>query len=231
MKVVALLPMKAHSERIPNKNMRLFGGKPLYHFVAYVLETSSLVATILINTDSDIIAMDARKHFSKVKIIDRPEALRGDFVSMNDIVAYDIHGTEAEHFIQTHSTNPLLMAGTLNKAIAVYFDSLGEHDSLFSVTQLQTRLYWEDGRPINHNTAELLRTQDLPPVFEENSNLYLFSKTSFSEAGNNRIGLKPQMFVMDKLEAIDVDEEEDWKMAEVLLELRKNMLRWHGKDG
>ena len=93
---------------------------------------------------------------------------------------------------------------------------MNDYDSLFSVTKWQTRLYWDADRPINHNPHELLRTQDLPPVYEENSNIYIFSKSSFRKAGEQRIGLKAQMFEINKIEAIDIDEEADFIMAERL---------------
>jgi CMP-N-acetylneuraminic acid synthetase len=216
MKLAALLPMKEHSERVPNKNMRLFAGRPLYHAVAQVLQLSDLVERIVINTNSDAIARDAKAHFPKAVIHERPESIRGDFVPMNEIIAYDTSLIQAEHFLQTHSTNPLLTRETLERAIERYFASLGRYDSLFSVTRLQTRLYWEDGRPVNHNPKELLRTQDLPPVYEENSNIFLFSKASFAAAGLNRMGLNPLMFEMGKLEAVDIDEEDDFLLAETL---------------
>ena len=216
MKLIALLPMKGHSERVSNKNMRLFAEKPLYHCVARVLQESDFIETIVINTDSDIIAEDATKHFSKVKIHIRPENIRGDMVPMNDIIAYDINHYPGEHFLQTHSTNPLLSSKALEEGIQTYFSMPDEFDSVFSVTRWQTRLYWSSGEPINHNPEELIRTQDLSPVFEENSNFYIFSKTSFKRADNRRIGLKPKMFVMDKIEAIDIDEDPDFKLAETL---------------
>lgn len=221
MKIIALLPMKGHSERVPNKNMRSFNGKPLYHCVSEVLEASAHVASFVINTDSELIAEDAVKNFSKVRIVNRPLELRGDFVPMNDIIGYDLSVSEGNHFLQTHSTNPLLTVETLDKSIEEYFSGLGSHDSLFSVTRLQTRLYWQSGAPVNHNPLELLRTQDLPPVFEENSNLYIFSKSAFSASNNKRIGLTPKMFEMNKLEAVDIDEEEDFRLAELLYRMRK----------
>lgn len=216
MKLTALLPMKGHSERVPNKNMRQFAGRPLYHQVAQTLQNCDLVDTILINTDSQLIADDATQHFPKVKIVWRPEELRGDFVPMNDIIGYDLSVSDGEHFLQTHSTNPLLTVNTVEAAVDRYFSSLGDFDSQFSVTRLQTRLYWESGAPVNHNPEELLRTQDLPPLFEENSNFFIFSKASFAAAGNKRIGLKPAMFAMDKLEAVDIDEPADFELAEQL---------------
>jgi CMP-N-acetylneuraminic acid synthetase len=220
MTVTALLPMKGHSERVPNKNMRLFAGKPLYHSVASILQRSDFIERIIINTDSPEIAEDASRHFSKVKIVWRPEELRGDFVPMNDIIAHDLSVSNSEHYLQTHSTNPLLTMGTLNTGIRKYFASLDRYDSLFSVTKMQTRLYWQDGQPVNHNPQELIRTQDLPPVYEENSNFFIFSKQAFAAAGNKRIGLTPLMFTMDKLEAIDIDEEVDFMLAQTLYQLK-----------
>lgn len=219
--VTALLPMKGHSERVPNKNIRPFAGRPLFHRVAESLESCDYVESIIINTDSEVIAEDAVRNFKKARIVWRPENLRGDFVSMNDILAYDLSITEGEHFLQTHSTNPLLTTETINNAIDQYFSGLQTNDSLFSGTRFQTRFYWASGEPVNHNPQELLRTQDLPIIYEENSNIYLFSKTSFAAAGNRRIGLRPEIFAMDKLEAVDIDEEVDFRLAETLFRMRK----------
>ncbi|MBF0231889.1 MAG: acylneuraminate cytidylyltransferase family protein [Desulfamplus sp.] len=225
MKVTALLPMKGHSERISNKNMRLMAGLPLYRYVAKVLEDSPYIESILINTDSNIIAEDAQQNFSKVQIIKRPQKLHGDEISMNKIIEYDISTCSRKtHFVQTHSTNPLLKRTTLEKAIESYFDNITKFNSLFAVTKLQTRLYWKDLRPVNHNPQQLLRTQDLTPLFEENSNFYIFSHSSFESAGGNRIGQTPQMFPMNKLEAIDIDEEEDFILAEMLIKTRKSLV-------
>ena len=213
--LTALLPMKGHSERVPNKNMRKFAGKPLYHCVAEILEMSEFIDSIVINTDSLIIAEDAQKYFSKVKIHKRPSELCGDMVPMNDIIAFDIKHIENENVLQTHSTNPLLSLETLNRAISYFEDIRPEKDSLFSVTKYQTRLYWGNGKALNHDPSVLLRTQDLPPIFEENSNIYVFSKKSFIDSGKLRIGLKPIMFEMNKIEAMDIDEEEDFILAEM----------------
>ena len=220
MGIIALLPMKVHSERVPDKNIKKFHGRPLYNAVLTALLRSAYIERVIINTDSDIIKKDAARHFERVEIIDRPKGLQGDLVSMNDIIAYDLSKTAGKHFLQTHSTNPLLSHKTLDRAIKVYFENLEKFDSLFSVTRLQTRLYWKDGSPINHNPKELLRTQDLPPVYEENSNLYIFSKNSFANAGSRRIGLKPMMLEIEKLEAVDIDEPADWEIAEVLYKRR-----------
>ncbi|MDB1122419.1 acylneuraminate cytidylyltransferase family protein [Vibrio algarum] len=217
MKVKALLPMKGNSERVPNKNMRDFDGAPLYHAIMKALLGSKYVEKVIINTDSEIIKQDAEKHFGdRVIVIDRPEGIQGDFVSMNNIIDYDLAHLDGEHFVQTHSTNPLVRSATIDAAIEQYFSKLEQFDSLFSVTRLQTRLYDENAKPINHNPHELLRTQDLTPLYEENSNFYIFSKQAFADSDNKRIGLKPQIFEVNQLEAVDIDEPEDFKLAELL---------------
>lgn len=222
-KVIALLPMKGHSGRVHGKNMRPLCGRPLFHWILMSLQNAKYVTRVVIDTDSQEIAQDALEHFDRVSILERPEAIRGDFVSMNVIIAHDLSQIKGEHFLQTHSTNPLLRAATVDKAIECYFNRLETYDSLFSVTRHQVRLYWQDGQAINHDPQELLPTQNLPPVYEENSCLYIFSGTSFNRSGNRRIGLRPQMFEMDKLEAIDIDEEQDFMLAEMLHKL--NMLK------
>jgi N-acylneuraminate cytidylyltransferase len=214
-KIVVLIPMKGHSERVPNKNLKLFNGRPLYHWIVLTALNSPYVKEVVINTDSEIIKNDALINFEKVRVIDRPISIQGDFVSMNEVINYDLKNSEGEHFMQTHSTNPLLQTKTINKAIETYFSNLNQCDSVFSVTKWQTRLYWKDTSPVNHNPEELLRTQDLPPVFEENSNFYIFSKETFFK-DKKRIGSKPMMAEVDKLEAIDIDNPEDFIIAELL---------------
>lgn len=223
-KILALVPMKSHSERVKNKNMRTFGGQPLLHAIMKTLQESIYIYKIVINTDSKIIANETTRNFSKAVINERPTELLGDFVSMNKIINYDIiKFKEYDHFIQTHSTNPLLSTKTLDAAIEKYFEVIEKgYDSVFGVTKFQSRFYWQDGNAINHNPKELIRTQDLTPIYEENSNFYIFSRDSFKKADNKRIGLNPYLFEVNKLEAIDIDNNDDFFLAEVLYKSIKN---------
>ena len=225
-KIKALLPMKGTSERVSNKNMRNFKGRPLYHAIMDTLLKSKYIEKVVINTDSEIIAEDAKKNFGEsVIIIDRPKEIQGGDVSMNKIIEYDLSQLEGECFLQTHSTNPLLRVETLDKAIETYFANLDKYDSLFSVTRVQIRFYDKNANPINHNPEELLRTQDLEPLYEENSNFYIFSKDSFKNTGNRRIGLQPHIFEVNKLEAVDIDEPEDFILAEILYQNRDKIFK------
>ncbi len=221
----ALLPIKDHSERIPGKNFRPLAGRPLWEHVIATLSAIEEIEAIYIDTDSERFQLDVIAPYPKVKTIERPEPLRGDFVSTNKLFAHDLTviPSEFDFFIQTHTTNPLLNADTVRGAIEKYRQlyEAGDHDSLFSVTRYQSRFYWRDGRAVNHDPANLIRTQDLEPLIEENSNFYLFSRESFAKT-NARIGEKPFLFEMDPLEAVDIDDMTGWNLAEALIAANKS---------
>ena len=217
--VVAIVPMRHTSERVPQKNYRQFGGRPLYHQIVRSLLAAHSVSGVLIDTDSPFIMEDAAREFPGVTVIQRPEHLRDGRIAMNDVLLHDVTQVPAEWYLQTHSTNPLLRPETIDLALASLFGALDRHDSLFSVTRLQTRLYDETGRPLNHDPAVLLRTQDLPPVYEENSCLYVFSRATL-ETRHNRIGARPMLFEIERAEASDIDEELDFAIAEYLFQRR-----------
>ena len=213
-KVIALVPMKAHSERIPDKNIRPFCGRPLYHHVLSALEDTAEIDEIIINTDSGRIAEEAPQSFSRVCIHQRPDELRGDHVSMNRILEHDISRSDGDLYLQTHATNPLLRSQTYADALEAFLEH-PEHDSLFGVTAYRSRFYSADGQAVNHDPNELLRTQDLPPLFEENSCIYIFTKQSFA-ATRARIGSSPLLFPTPPLESVDIDDDASWRLAELI---------------
>ena len=215
-KIVALLPMKANSERVKGKNFRPLAGKPLFQWILDALLSVDDVSCVIINTDAkEILIENGLVESDRVIIRQRKPELCGDFVSMNLILADDIAAVEADTYLMTHTTNPLISPETIKRALKSYESGLPNFDSLFSVNQIQTRFYRADMSPVNHNPDELVRTQDLEPWFEENSCLYFFNRESFSKT-NARIGKSPQLFVTPPLESIDIDEPEDWAMAEAV---------------
>ncbi|MFC1796334.1 cytidylyltransferase domain-containing protein [Pseudomonadota bacterium] len=218
--IAAIVPMRHHSERIPGKNYRLLNGLPLYHYIIDSLLACNGVDKILIDTDSPVIMKDAQEHFPGVLLYDRPPHLRNDHLSMNIVLENSIQQMPADYYIQTHSTNPLLRPETIDAAISKFFESDQDYDSLFSVTRIQTRLWDSAAMPVNHDPDVLLRTQDLPPLFEENSCLYLFAGSEFRVSGN-RIGKRPCLYEIDPLESIDIDEESDFRLAEFQMKERE----------
>ena len=215
-RLVALMPMRHSSERVPGKNYRPFGdGRPLFHHMVEVMSSCPAIDAIVIDTDSPEIKEQCAKSFPHVIVIDRPQHLLGGMTPMNDVLLHDVSQVESQFYMQTHSTNPLLTKETLSRAVEQFFSGYPIYDSLFSVTRMQTR-YWDSlARAVNHNPNILLRTQDLPPIFEENSCLYIFEGRTLKER-HNRIGLRPFMFEIERLEAQDIDEEIDFRIADMI---------------
>jgi len=215
-KLIALVPMRHSSQRVQGKNYRLLAGKPLYQHIIETLLAVPEINEIAVDTDSDPVMNGLRENFPQVKIINRPEHLRANDIPMNEILVHDSEQYPANFYLQTHSTNPLLKAETISRAIQIFNESYPQKDSLFSVTRWQTRLYFQDGSAINHNPKELLQTQDLPPVYEENSCMYIFTRENLI-AKRHRISDHPLMFEIPRLEAVDIDEESDFQIADILM--------------
>ncbi|MBE0687710.1 MAG: acylneuraminate cytidylyltransferase family protein [Anaerolineaceae bacterium] len=216
MKIAALVPMRHHSVRVPEKNFRLIAGKPLYQYILSSLIEVPEIDQIVVDTDSEKIIEGLKIYFPSVKIINRPEHLRADTIPMNEILLHDTDKIDADLYLQTHSTNPLLRPETISMAINHLCNHMPAYDSLFSVTKIQTRIWDQLTRPINHNPSILLRTQDLPPIYEENSCIYLFQRKTLLEL-RNRIGERPLMFEVDRSEAFDIDEELDFLLADLMI--------------
>lgn len=215
-KIVALVPMRHHSQRVPQKNYRELAGKPLFHYIIHSLQNCPEISEIVVNTDSEVILDGLQHNFPDVIRIKRPQTLCADTIPMNDILLYDVEQVPADLYLQTHSTNPLLSAATISNAINTFIASVDEFDSLFSVTRLQTRLWDQNTRPLNHDSETLLQTQDLPPVYEENSCIYIFTAENLRKR-KNRIGYQPLMYEVKAGESLDIDEETDFMIADIIM--------------
>jgi CMP-N-acetylneuraminic acid synthetase len=219
-KIAALVPMRHSSERVPGKNYRELVDKPLYaHIISTLMEVPE-INTIVVDTDSPVIIEGLKRDYPSVVTIERPEHLRAGTIPMNEILMYDTGQVSADLYLQTHSTNPLLGAQTLSAAIRFLREHYPAYDSLFGVTRIQARLWDQLVRPVNHNPAILLRTQDLPPMYMENSCVYLFTRQTL-EQRRNRIGERPHMFEINPAEAWDIDEEITFRIVEQLMQQKK----------
>ena len=220
MRIVALLPMKANSERVKGKNFRDFGGKPLFKWMLDTLLSVAEIDLIVINTDArHILAEYGLIDNERILIRDRHEEICGDLISMNLIIKDDIKNIDSDIYLMTHTTNPFLSRHSVEAAIEKFKIAVKAEgaDSLFTVNKVQDRFYDIDVQPINHDPANLIRTQDLDPWYQENSNLYLFSKDSFYKT-DARIGANPTMLVTAPYESTDIDTPDDWELGEVMVE-------------
>lgn len=210
--------MKANSERVKGKNFKILNGKPLFRWILDSLLALPEIAQVVINTDARTILADhGLVNSERVLIRDRKPEICGDFVSMNKVLADDIENVPADVYLMTHTTNPLLSAATISQALQAFLaaQANGTTDSLFTVNRFQTRFYRQDGSAVNHDPNNLIRTQDLEPWYEENSNLYIFTAESFAST-HARIGRQPMMFETPRLESIDIDDQVDWQLAEAV---------------
>jgi CMP-N-acetylneuraminic acid synthetase len=190
----------------------------LFRWVLDSLLSLPEIDKVIINTDArSILAQNGLVDADRVLIRDRKPEICGDLVSMNLVLADDVAAVGSVTYLMTHTTNPLLSAGTIAAALKAYRVSVaaGRCDSLFTVNKLQARFYRADGSAINHDPNNLMRTQDLEPWYEENSNLYIFNRTSF-EAKHARIGKKPIMFETPTVESADIDDQDGWNIAEAI---------------
>jgi N-acylneuraminate cytidylyltransferase len=222
MNIYALIPIKHNSERVPEKNYRDFNGKPLFFWIINTLLNSNYINKIIIDTDSLLIKELIPKYFNenmnRIIIYDRPIHLHGGHVATNDLFVNVIRelNLDADYYFQTHTTNPLLKTSTVNKALEQFLIKKKEgYDSLFSVNTHHTRFYDKNGDDLNHNRFKLIPTQDLEPIYEENSCIYIFTKKSLFEF-NARIAKKAFLFRMSNIESTDIDWPEDFELAKIL---------------
>ncbi len=204
----AILPLRKNSKRLKNKNIKKINGKPLYQFILKKLIKSKLVKKIIITTDYKF-----KENHKKLILIKRPKNLRGN-CNMNLVIKDVLDKIDGDDFIQIHATSPLLKISTINKAITYY--KKNKYDSLFSVTKIQKRFWSLKKKPINHRVNNSPTTQSLRLLYEENSGFYIFNRKTFLKRVN-RIGLKPKLFEINKQEAFDIDDNDDFEIVKRLL--------------
>jgi CMP-N-acetylneuraminic acid synthetase len=171
------------------------------------------VDEVVIDTDSDLVRKSAEEFFPQVTIVNRPEHLRSGDTPMNDVLLNTIDQVKADVYLQTHSTNPFLTTNSISRGLQIFADPDNDYDSIFSVSTLHARLWSDKLKPLNHDPRVLQRTQDLAPIYLENSCFFIFTRDSLL-ATKNRIGVRPGVVEVNGVESIDIDNESDFLLAE-----------------
>lgn len=210
MRTVALIPVKFINRRLPGKNTKLLGGKPL---MAYIQETLLQVKGL---DEIYIYCSDERvKEYilGGVRFLKRSPALDRDTTKINEVLVSFANEVDADYYLLAHATAPFLRAESVQRGL----DGVksGQYDSAFSAEKLQEFL-WQNGRPLNYDLAAIPRTQDLVPVYSETCGFYLYSRELILQR-NRRIGERPMFVEVDKFEAVDIDGADDFLMAEAVL--------------
>jgi CMP-N-acetylneuraminic acid synthetase len=218
-KVTVFLPMRKGSQRIKNKNIKDFSrikGGLSFIKISQLLKVES-ISRIVISTDDDEVKILA-KSFNNDKIIidERPEKLATSETSTDDLIEYIPTIIKSGIVLWTHVTSPFVDEFMYQNMIQSYFNNLGSHDSLMSVTKIQ-KFIWSDGEPLNYDKSKEKwpRTQTLAPIFEINSGVFLADIGIYKEF-KDRIGSNPYLYKLDGKEAFDIDWEDDFEIAEIL---------------
>lgn len=210
MKTVALIPIKLGSKRVPQKNIKPFyDGTPLMSFIQKVcLESDRIDATYIYCSDEKVkdYILDG------VKFLKRPEFLNGDNINANDFIREFMKSVDADIYVNAHTTSPFAKVETINDCIDKVKSD--EYDSAFCAENIKAFM-WKDGTPINFNPDKFPRTQDLPDIYAETSIAYVFKKETF-EKYNRRVGVKPFIKEVSKIEAMDIDYPEDFEIANII---------------
>ncbi len=210
MKTAAFVPIRLNSKRVVGKNLKILGDKPL---MCYVLETLSKVKGVdevyCYCSNEEVI-----KYLPKgVKFLKRPEFLDRDETLGKEIYEEFTKTVDADVYILAHTTSPFMKIDTFENALDKIINE--DFDSAFSAEKIQT-FAWFNGKPLNYDLKEIPRTQTIKPVYVETSAFFMFKRDVW-KIHKQRIGFKPYMALVDKIEGVDIDWPEDFEFAEKIL--------------
>ena len=209
MKIVSFIPIKLNNQRLPGKNTMLLNGRPMCDYIFNTIcEVDSIDEKYVYCSDESIKAYMPEK----MTFLKRDTYLDGYQVKGLEIIDRFVKDVDADIYVLTHVTQTFTKASSIETALQKVIS--GEYDSAFSAIELQDYM-WKDGKPFNYDMKNIVRTQDLDPIYMETGAFFIFRKEVFTELGQ-RIGNKPYMHVIDQFEAVDVDTAEDFEFAKAV---------------
>lgn len=210
MKTVAIVPMKLNNTRLPQKNIKPFtNGKPLCSYILNTLLKIDEIDEIYVYCSNEAI----KKYIPEgVKYLKRSASLDTDQTKMNEVLKAFADEVDADIYVMTHTTAPFISVESIKNGISAV--ASGMHDSSFSAIKVQDFL-WQNGKPFNYDLENIPRTQDLPPLYMETSGFYIYQASVIKELGR-RIGQNPYIIEVNEIEAADIDEKEDFEIADAI---------------
>lgn len=211
MKVVAFVPIRLNSKRVVGKNLKMLGGKPLMCYILDTLANIKKIDEVYVYCSQESI----KEYLPEgVKFLKRPEYLDRDETLGKEIYEEFTKTIDADIYILAHTTSPFMKQETVENALDKIVND--GYDSAFSCEKIQT-FTWYDGKPLNYDLKEIPRTQTIEPIYVETSAFFMF-KRDIWKIHKQRIGFKPYMAQVDKIEGVDIDWPEDFDFAEKILE-------------
>lgn len=210
MKIVAVVPMKLNNTRLPQKNTKEFtNGRPLCYYILKTLLKIDRIDEVYVYCSNERI----RDYIPDgVKYLKRSQSLDTDTATMNEVLKAFAQDIAADIYVMTHTTAPFISADSIEKGLEAVLS--GMNDSAFAAKKLQDFL-WKKGRPFNYSLENIPRTQDLEPLYQETSGFYIYEQYVINEMGR-RIGQSPFIVEVNEIEAVDIDEKEDFEIADAI---------------
>lgn len=218
MKIVAVVPMKLNNKRLPQKNTKCFrNGEPLCSYILHTLLLVPEIEEIYVYCSNP----EIKKYLPEgITYLKREETLDQDSTKMNEILLQFSKEIRADIYLMTHTTAPFLTKESIQKGIQAV--GSGEYDSSFTVKKVQDFM-WKDGKPFNYDLSCIPRTQDLETYYLETSGFYIY-RNEVIQSMNRRIGKNPFLLEVGEIEGIDIDEAEDFLIADAVYNYKKNFL-------
>ncbi len=215
MKIVSFIPIKLNNQRLPGKNTMMLAGRPMCQYIFNTIKNVDGIDEKYVYC-SDATIKDYMPN--ELVFLERDKCLDGFQVKGLEIIESFINDVDADIYVLTHVTQPFTKTESISNALEKV--KSGEYDSAFSAVLLQD-YFWYKGKPLNYNVNDIPRTQDLEPIYMETGAFFIFKKEVFTKYGR-RIGNKPYIYTIDQFEAIDVDDADDFKMAQAVAGMMNN---------
>ena len=214
MKTIALIPIKFNNRRLPGKNIKPLGGRPLMQYIQETLLQVKGIDEIYVYCSDEGVK---EYLLPGVCYLQRPQSLDQDSTKINEVLASFAQAKKADLYLLTHAPAPFIKAESIQKGIDAV--KSGNYDSAFAVIRQQDFL-WQNGKPLNYDLSAIPRTQDLEPIYRETCGFYLYTYRQIM-GQNRRIGDKPYFVEVSEIEAVDIDEQEDFDLAEAIVSMKK----------
>lgn len=213
MKVASFIPIKLNNQRFPGKNTKILDGRPLCDYIfKTICDVKGIDEKYVYCSDEAIIPYIKPYENQGLKFLKRDTYLDGFQVKGLEIIERFVRDIDADIYVLTHVTQPFTKSSSIQYALEKVLS--GEYDSAFSAVVLQDYM-WKDGKPLNYDIKNIVRTQDLTPIYMETGAFFIFCKEVFTELGQ-RIGKKPYIYEIDQFEAVDIDTAEDFEFAKAV---------------